>query len=761
MPYTINKFNNEPLVVLEDGTIDTSTSIGLVGRNYVGYGETQNENFVWMLENFANEFPPSRPLKGQTWFNNSINILHVYDGDKWTIVGSAVLDDTPPDAPSDGSLWLKTPANTLHIWADGNWRFIGPETAEGFGITRAVSTTILDSDNVSRPIIKLMVNDGVIGIISATAFLINPSNTIVGFNNLSAGLNLSSSTVVRGNLLGNSATTTRLLTARTINGVLFDGTQNITISSSTTNTLKKGTYLTGDNFNGSTETTWAVDASSANQAGKVVARNSSGGFSAGVISADLMGNVTAASGTSTFDIVQANTFIGATLSGNAATATKLATVRKINGVNFDGSADVTVTANAETLTGIFLSPNVQVSQLTQVGTLAYLNISDLGVTVGGAEDITLGVQAGTPTLSANRQTGLLLKILDYGVSGDYSDIALITKAQSLSESGVNQPSFAPNFIYAGEPINLGTPSNLWDKVYANTLVGNAETATLASASTNLAGGGAGSIPYQTASGTTTFLPAGTPGYVLRATAGNSITWSALALERLTAGYGISYTGTGSPSYYDTQLPLTISVDATSANTVSKVVARDASGNFSAGTITASLVGSVTGNATSASQLQTARTINGVSFNGTANITIDANDPTKVAIAGSTMTGYLTLNGNPTAALHAAPKQYVDSRLPQFSFTYGNTVYSTSGYTNQVGSWNNGANFFDVFPPSGKTMANLVAFIPSIAVIHYAGGVDGNDSLRCTWSDLGDRIRVYVQNTEQRSTPAASYLAIWS
>lgn len=761
MPYTINKFNNEPLVVLEDGTIDTSTSIGLVGRNYVGYGETQNENFVWMLENFANEFPPSRPLKGQTWFNNSINILHVYDGDKWTIVGSAVLNDTPPDTPSDGSLWLKTPANTLHIWADGNWRFIGPETAEGFGITRAMSTTILDSDNVSRPIIKLMVNDGVIGIISATAFLINPSNTIVGFNNLSAGLNLSSSTVVRGNLLGNSATTTRLLTARTINGVLFDGTQNITILSSTTNTLKKGTYLTGDNFNGSTETTWAVDASSANQAGKIVARNSSGGFSAGVISADLMGNVTAASGTSTFDIVQANTFIGATLSGNAATATKLATVRKINGVNFDGSSDITVTAASVTLTGTQLSPSVRVSQLTQVGTLDDLSIADPGVTVGGAGEISLEVQGGTPTLSANLETGMLLKIFDQDVTGDYSDIGFITSAQSLSSSGVNQPAFAPNYIHAGDPINLGTPSNLWDKVYANTLVGNADTATLAAASTNLAAGGAGSIPYQTASGTTSFLPAGTPGYVLRATAGNSITWSALALERLTAGYGISYTGTGSPSYYDTQLPLTISVDATSANTVSKVVARDASGNFSAGTITASLVGSVTGNATSASQLQTARTINGVSFNGTANITIDANDPTKVAIAGSTMTGYLTLNGNPTSALHAAPKQYVDSRLPQFSFTYGNTVYSTSGYTNQVGSWNNGANFFDVFPPLGKTMANLVAFIPSIAVIHYAGGVDGNDSLRCTWSDLGDRIRVYVQNTEQRSTPAASYLAIWS
>lgn len=761
MPYTINKFNNEPLVVLEDGTIDTSTSIGLVGRNYVGYGETQNENFVWMLENFANEFPPSRPLKGQTWFDTSINVLQVYDGSKWTIVGSAVLSDDPPEGPSNGSLWLKTPYNALYIYADNMWKFIGPETAEGFGITRAVSTTILDSDNNNRPVIKLMVNDGVYGIISGTAFTINPNNPIIGFSNLLTGLNISTSAVVKGNLVGNSETTTRLLTARLINGTLFDGTQNISLTANTTNSLKRGTYLTGTDFNGSAETTWAVDASSANQAGKVVARNSFGGFSAGVITADLLGNVTAASGTSTFDVVQANTFIGATLSGNSATATKLATARKINGVNFDGSADVTIPASAETLTGNILNPGVQYSNLITVGTLDSLNIANSGVTVGGGSEVTLAVQGPIPTLSANNQTGLLFKILDYGVSGDYSDIALITKAQSLSGSGVNQPAFAPNFIHAGEPINLGTPNNLWDKIYANNLVGNADTATLSVSSTNLAGGAAGSIPYQTASGTTAFLPAGTPGYVLRATGGNSIVWSALALEKLTAGNYINYTGTGSPTYYDTQLPLTISVDATSSNIASKVVARDASGDFSAGTITANVVGSVTGNASSATQLQTARLINGVAFNGTANITINANDPTKVALSGSTMTGYLTLVGAPVNTNHATTKAYVDSRLPQYTFTYGNTVYSTSGYTNQVGSWNNGANFFDVFPPSGKSMSNLIAFMPSIAVIHYAGGVDGNDSLRCTWSNLGDRIRVYVQNTEQRSTPAANYMAIWS
>lgn len=75
--------------------------------------------------------------------------------------------------------------------------------------------------------------------------------------------------------------------------------------------------------------------------------------------------------------------------------------------------------------------------------------------------------------------------------------------------------------------------------------------------------------------------------------------------------------------------------SSSANTASTIVARDASGNFSAGTITAAL----SGNASTATTLQTARTINGVSFNGSANITIA--DSTKLPLAGGTMTGAIS------------------------------------------------------------------------------------------------------------------------
>ena len=75
---------------------------------------------------------------------------------------------------------------------------------------------------------------------------------------------------------GNAGTATTLQTARTINGVSFNGSANITITANTPNTLTIGTYLTGNNFNGSAATTWAVDATTTATASKIVARNSSG-----------------------------------------------------------------------------------------------------------------------------------------------------------------------------------------------------------------------------------------------------------------------------------------------------------------------------------------------------------------------------------------------------------------------------------------------------------------------------------------------------
>lgn len=200
----------------------------------------------------------------------------------------------------------------------------------------------------------------------------NVVSTIVardGSGNFSAGTitaNLSGNATTSSSTTGNAATATTLQTARTINGVSFNGSANITVTANTPNTLTRGTYLTGSNFNGSAATTWAVDATTAATANKVVARDGNGYVfaayynSAGTFSttgtASGMARFTGTNGTDTFGRSYTAAAAAAALSGqtmniagsstsctgNAATATTLQTARTINGVSFNGSANITV-----------------------------------------------------------------------------------------------------------------------------------------------------------------------------------------------------------------------------------------------------------------------------------------------------------------------------------------------------------------------------------------------------------------------------------
>jgi hypothetical protein len=78
MAYTIVKSDGTILTTIADGTINTtSTSVGLPGRNYAGYGQQLDTNFVHQLENFADTTPPANPLTGQLWYNTNANTLYV------------------------------------------------------------------------------------------------------------------------------------------------------------------------------------------------------------------------------------------------------------------------------------------------------------------------------------------------------------------------------------------------------------------------------------------------------------------------------------------------------------------------------------------------------------------------------------------------------------------------------------------------------------------------------------------------------------
>ena len=137
--------------------------------------------------------------------------------------------------------------------------------------------------------------------------------------------------------------------------------------------------------------------------------------------------------------------------------------------------------------------------------------------------------------------------------------------------------------------------------------------------------------------------------------------------------------------------LTLGVDATNANTASKVVARDGSGNFSAGTVTAAL----SGNASTATTLATARTINGVSFNGAANITVA--DSTKLPLGGGAMTGAITTNSTfdgRNVSVDGAKLDGIASGAT--NVTNNNQLSNGAGYTtytsNQATNTNNNVTF---------------------------------------------------------------------
>ena len=87
MPYTIDySQSSKTAIVVNDGTIDTSTSIGLIGKNYTRFGETLNENMLHLLENFANTNAPTNPTEGQLWYDTANSQLKIYDNGVWSVI---------------------------------------------------------------------------------------------------------------------------------------------------------------------------------------------------------------------------------------------------------------------------------------------------------------------------------------------------------------------------------------------------------------------------------------------------------------------------------------------------------------------------------------------------------------------------------------------------------------------------------------------------------------------------------------------------
>jgi len=196
MAYIINKTDGTQIAVVEDGTIDQTTDLKLVGKNYAGYGEIQNENFVHLLENFSSANSPSRAIRGQIWFDSGTSKLKFYDGTKFRTTGGAEVSASQPSGLTEGDFWWDNANNQLYANTGAGFILIGPQS-QGNTVTSFVTDTIRDIANVQRTVIKGTVNDEVVVVLSAADFTIDssdPDNAITGFDVIHQGMTLKNTT---------------------------------------------------------------------------------------------------------------------------------------------------------------------------------------------------------------------------------------------------------------------------------------------------------------------------------------------------------------------------------------------------------------------------------------------------------------------------------------------------------------------------------------------------------------------------------------
>ena len=192
MAYTINRYNNATLTVVEDGTIDQTTDIKLVGKNYAGYGEIQNENFVFLLENFSGANPPPKAISGQVWFDSGNSKLKFYDGSQWRTTGGAEISATQPAGLSEGDFWWDTTNQQLYAYNGTDFVLVGPQDA-GEGITQMQSRSVRDTEGLTKSVIVATINDEEIFVVSGAQFTIDSSdaeNAIPGFDVVRQGVTL-------------------------------------------------------------------------------------------------------------------------------------------------------------------------------------------------------------------------------------------------------------------------------------------------------------------------------------------------------------------------------------------------------------------------------------------------------------------------------------------------------------------------------------------------------------------------------------------
>jgi hypothetical protein len=221
MSYIINNSRGNVVAIIADGTVNTTaTDLALVGRAVTNYGTSENENYVYLLENFANSTAPLQPILGQLWYNSNTDIISAYSGaNTWVNLASVVSPAFTgiPTAP--------TAANGTSTTQIATTAYVQNQLSSSSGITTVGNITggnLLTGGLVSATGNVTGGNITTAGLITGgnitTAGLITVAGNVTGGNILSSGLVSVTGNIIGGNISTVSYSGTTLLVTGNITG---------------------------------------------------------------------------------------------------------------------------------------------------------------------------------------------------------------------------------------------------------------------------------------------------------------------------------------------------------------------------------------------------------------------------------------------------------------------------------------------------------------------------------------------------------------
>jgi len=238
MSYTITYTNGGTLAVLADQTEDSvTTSLTLVGKNYNGYGSALNNNFVHLLENFANETAPVSPMLGQLWYDSIAGQIKVYTDNTWKSVGAPTVSATQPASLIEGDFWYDSTNSRLWYYNGINLVDLSKQYNSSAGKSGGIFETVVDTQNNVYPIINFYLDGSLVGWFANQNITLNQSAnpTFSGIStSIQPGLTLNSvSTATYFNGTATSALSIQGFTSSMASELasFLNGTQFLTTSS--------------------------------------------------------------------------------------------------------------------------------------------------------------------------------------------------------------------------------------------------------------------------------------------------------------------------------------------------------------------------------------------------------------------------------------------------------------------------------------------------------------------------------------------------